>query len=121
MKKQELHKLIAEICNSTDAAAIINAIDEHIDYVNEQARHINDRDMIDFACNHSYRAVFGKELNMDEGRKATLIQDLKRRIVEIQRYGGGDMESKSWGMEEGVLISGNDAVYIINQLENKST
>ena len=55
----------------------------------------------------------------EEGLKHSESKGLLKKYITslFFQYGGGEMESKSWGMEEGVLISGNDAVYIINQLE----
>ena len=41
-----------------------------------------------------------------------LIAYLKAEIERLVEY-GDDFESKSWGMEEGILITGNEAKMII--------
>ena len=48
--------------------------------------------------------------------KEEIIKDLERQIEDIK---GEDMNEASWGMEEGVLISGREAKIIIKLLKNK--
>ena len=42
-----------------------------------------------------------------------VIEDIKAQIVDIKKY-NQNMDGKSWGYEDGVLISGNQAQKIVD-------
>ncbi len=46
----------------------------------------------------------------------TLLDELKTEISDAERI-GEDMENPSWGTEEGILLSGNNAILIRDLLE----
>jgi hypothetical protein len=48
-----------------------------------------------------------------------LIDYLKDEIEKLKEY-DTSMDAKSWGYEEGILITGNEAKLIINEWEAKS-
>lgn len=47
-----------------------------------------------------------------------LIKRLKVDLIFVEEF--HDMDSRSWGSEEGILISGNEAKVIIKALEEFS-
>ena len=49
--------------------------------------------------------------------KATLLEMLKDSVQRIENDPHDRMEDASWGYEEGILISGNEAKYIVSVLE----
>ena len=52
--------------------------------------------------------------------KESLIKYLKGRLKELKEFDIG-MDSASWGYQEGILITGNEAKEIIKLLEECTT
>ena len=55
-------------------------------------------------------------IESDKRTNDLLIKKLSDDVKLIKKY-KKDMDQASWGYEEGVLISGNDALYLIQVLK----